>query len=237
MQSYSNHFGDITTNEKRDTGSWTINPGQLIDWELVPGFFDHIPGEPIITTVEDHSVEIELFTLVPAERSTFNQRELILHSEYLHESPENDCEYTFSTAYDRLVYNNFYIEGMGGGYHRIYDHPGTSIRKPVYVSTADLEWGEPFEFTVHTMGLGDQQTVLLYPNPVRSGENLRLEAGEIKAEAYNIYRLGKKVKRGNIAPYSGIQEIETGSLNSGFYHVELEVENGQVVIKRIVVLD
>lgn len=238
MQSYSNYYGEETFNEKRDTGSWTINPGQLIDWELVPGFFDHIPGEPIFAVVEDHWAEMHLYTLIPAERSDFNQRELILHREYLHEAPEDACEYTFETAYDRLVYNNFYIEGMGGGYYRIGDHHSTSTRKPVYVSTNDLEWGEPFDFTVHTQELADQHDdILLYPNPVRSGENLRLETGDIKAESYFIYNLDRQVQRGNLDPYSDIQEIETGSLTPGFHHIEFEVQNGQLVIKRIVVYD
>lgn len=237
MQSYSNYFGDVTFYEKMDTGVWTVKPDQWLSWEMVPGFFDHIPGEPVLTEVGDDWAELELYIFVPQERSTFNQRKLAIHRENLTESFEDDCEYTFLTPYDRLVYSHFYVESMGGGYYYFGDHHGTSSRKPVYVSTADFEWGEPFDFTVHTLELEEQQNFLLYPNPVKSGENLRLEVGDIKAESYQIYQLDRKVQSGLLDPFSEQHEIETGSLNPGFHHIELKMENGRVVIKRIVVME
>jgi len=225
--------------ERRDTAQWVITPDKFLDWEIAPGLFDLIPGEPLLINVEAETAQLELYNYTPGESSRYGQRETTLMRENLKTNQDSVCDYYYSTNLYSYFWERYqFIEGMGGYvFHRISSSTVLESN-PVYVSTADLEWGEPHNFAITTTELEAKEPIHIYPNPVRSGQNLRLEAGDRQPESYKIYNsTGKMVQKGTLNPSSDIQKLEIGALDAGLYLLNLTTSSGGLYVERFVVME
>ncbi len=121
-----------------------------------------------------------------------------------------------------LYYDMYYFEMANGDFHMGKVHNGDTI--------GTIYSDSHFEYWATNINKIETQNTLIYPNPIKNGQNLQIKSDEEVLE-YNIYNIsGQKVLSGNI--YSN--EININSLFSGVYILELKTKD-KIIREKLII--
>ncbi|MGZ5211984.1 MAG: T9SS type A sorting domain-containing protein, partial [Kaistella sp.] len=81
--------------------------------------------------------------------------------------------------------------------------------------------------TLGTSNVNATPMVKMYPNPVKAGENVAVNAAVTQLEIYSV--AGQKVKS------SGASTISTQGLDKGMYILKLTLKNGEIQSQKLMV--
>ena len=232
---YTNKMGEVTMNSGVTTVEWIIDLEEYLDVKLPSSYAELLPGEQELTVSGD-VIDLRYYHLRTGSEflPTNDRREIHFFQEWMWVEDSPNCPlYSAPLGYPSY-YKDYFIEGLGGPY---FCH-NELCRIPVFASVAGQRWGDPLDFTVSARDLiAEKSLVRLFPNPVKSGDQLRVEINfseSIQIEIYNI--VGEKIQANFISSSaSGIISIDTNGMSTGQYIVKISGTTIQPVAQKLII--
>lgn len=130
-------------------------------------------------------------------------------------------------------YESYFAVGLGRTYQRIYLWDGLNDyadieESLVYFKKGIEEWGTPFTMSeIQTVDSQVKNDLLIFPNPIRSGQTLNL--GQTW-ESIQVLNLSGQI----ILSAKQVGQLDTSELNPGIYFLNLE-KNGDHLYQKLIV--
>lgn len=203
--------------------SVSYEQGTEVQYYAADSLFDRLPGK-ILNYISHLSYNYQSLwnnydaKLVPSEIGFYNEDE---------------------NCYKPLIYDGCYtdylfIRGLGGWYYACFSvFDGTEHGKTLkYFKKGNVEWGEPFDFTVSVLDPESTSAIQVYPNPANNILYVSVEGSDTFAvRIINI--LGESVLAST--SNSDLLQLDMAGIPSGTYVIEIQREGKSVGFEKIII--
>jgi len=197
-----------------------------------PGLLDAFPDQKIESEYGGTYNKIGFWK--PVQYKGFPIK-LIVDDAYM----DNDSCVVQST-FDPCCYSEMYIKACGGPYFSWADWTGNVDKNDlVYFNKNGVEWGEPVARDCEDL-LSDinekpvrQINIPVYPNPFANELFIENQSNDRRIVQIKLFGINGRLLK-NIALHENHYRLNTVGLNRGFYILEIQLEGGTVLRKKLV---